>query len=264
VNALAYQACFRDVKDRTVTITKECIERAKNELIVRRDTHIDALADRLDEPRVRKIIDMILEGNDSPHAFPVDDVMYLRDLGLLKRESKKLEIANPIYQEVIPRELTYTTQCTLHQENVWYQRPDKSFDTKKMLEAFQQFYREHSAQWLKDCAYKESGPHLLMMAFLQRVINGGGSIYREYALGRKRIDIYIRWQEQRIVIELKMLHDNNAVTKGLEQTANYMDIINATEGHLIVFDKDSSKSWEEKIYHDPETVNGKIIDVWGC
>lgn len=264
VNALAYQACFRNVKDRSIDITKETIDHAKDELILRRDTHIDALADRLDEPRVRKIIDMILEGTDSPHAFPIDDIMYLRDLGLLKRNSKKLEIANPIYQEIIPRELTHSTQFMLHQENVWYQRADKSFDTKKMLEAFQQFYREHSAKWLEDCAYKESGPHLLMMAFLQRVINGGGRIYREYALGMKRIDIYICWREQRIVIELKMLHNNNAVTKGLEQTAQYMDIVDGTEGHLVVFDKDSRKSWDEKIYHAPETVNGKVIDVWGC
>jgi len=59
--------------------------------------------------------------------------------------------------------------------------------------------------WLNRFEYKESGPYLLMMAFLQRVINGGGSINREYALGRKRVDILIIWKNQRIVIELKIL-----------------------------------------------------------
>src|SRR5262249_1015095 len=53
VNALAYQACFRDVLDRSRPITKEVIERSKETLILRRDTHIDVLVDRLGEPRVR-------------------------------------------------------------------------------------------------------------------------------------------------------------------------------------------------------------------
>jgi hypothetical protein len=41
------------------------------------------------------------------------------------------------------------------------------------------------------------------MAFLQRIINGGGHIIREYALGRKRMDLGVFFGEQRFAIEIK-------------------------------------------------------------
>jgi AAA-like domain len=113
VNALAYQACFEDVIDRTQSITKEVIEHAKEELILGRDTHIDQLVHKLREPRVRNIIDAILSGQDAPEDFPIDDVSYVIDLGLISKQGKSLAIANPIYQEVIPRELSYSTQLTI-------------------------------------------------------------------------------------------------------------------------------------------------------
>lgn len=69
VNALAYQACYRDVKDALQTITKEDIDRAKEALIKRRDTHIDSLADKLQEVRVRPIIETILNRRNKPCSY---------------------------------------------------------------------------------------------------------------------------------------------------------------------------------------------------
>jgi len=261
VNALAYQACFRDVIDRSKSITKEILEQAKEALIKRRDTHLDVLIDRLQEQRVYNIVDAIITGNIKTAAeLKQDDIQYARDLGLIKM--KGLEIANPIYQEVIPRELTYAKQEEMIQDIKWYQNTDGSLNMTKLLEAFTEFYRENSADWLADCKYKESGPHLLMMAFLQRVINGGGKIHREYALGRKRLDLFLAWKKQKIVIELKVYKDTKTLPEGLVQTCEYMDISGATEGHLIIFDK-RDKSWEEKIYTKQEHVGNKVITVWG-
>ena len=123
--------------------------------------------------------------------------------------------------------------------------------TKEYLSSYEKF------------AYKEAGPHLLTMAFLQRIINGGGKIHREYALGTDRVDLLITWKKQRIVIELKIWHSKaKTLDKGLIQTAGYMDTSGATEGHLIIFDR-QEKSWEEKIYTRQEHVENKIITVWG-
>ncbi|MCL5436300.1 MAG: AAA-like domain-containing protein, partial [Candidatus Dependentiae bacterium] len=204
VNALAQEACFELEKDRTKPITKKLIEEAREELIRRRDTHLDVLVDRLQEPRVRTIIDAIIRGTETSLDFPIDDIQYVLDLGLVARRGGGLVIANPIYQEVLPRELTYSTQLTMPQQQVWYVRPDGSIDMPKLLTAFTEFYRENSDVWLEKFSYKESGPHLLLMAFLQRIINGGGSIHREYALGRGRVDLLVRWKSQRIVIEMKV------------------------------------------------------------
>jgi hypothetical protein len=259
VNALAYQACFRDVTDRAQLITKEIIEKAKDQLIARRDTHISALVDRLYEPRVRDIIDAIISGSD-PTSFNPDDIEYVRDLGLLKDQS--WEIANPIYQQVIPRALTYVLQEILPFKTSWYLDAAGNLDMKSLLKAFTQFFRENAEAYSKKLEYRKSFPHLLLMAFMQRIINGGGKIHREYALGRKRVDLLIEWKTQRIIIELKVKRGSDTLEKGLAQTADYVTTSWAHEAHRIIFDNDSQKSWDEKISDEVVIYGSKKIHVW--
>ncbi len=265
VNALAYQACFRDVKDRSVTITQEILERAKETLIGRRDTHLDSLTSRLKEARVATIVDAILNSQTMLPELPQDDIQYVIDLGLIARRDKILSIANPIYQEIIPKELSLSTQERIQEDAALYQNTDGSINTQKLMGAFQEFYRENADIWiLAQKTYPESAPHLIFMAFLQRIINGGGSIHREYALGRKRVDLLIKWpaiglSQQRIVIELKVYKDETTISTGLIQTKNYMQTCNASEGHLVVFDRRKKKTWDEKIYK--KELNG--ISIWG-
>ncbi len=259
VNALAYQACFRDVEDRTQTITKEVLERAREALIKRCDTHMDALLDRLQEQRVRDILDALISGGGEDQNYPLDDLQYVRDLGLITL--KGVRIANPIYQEIIPRALSLSKEDTICQDTSWYQNPDGTLNMKKLLQAFVQFYRENSEVWLEKFAYKESGPHILLLAFLQRIINGGGRIHREYALGRKRVDLLLTWKHQRYVIEIKVKRaGKDPLAQGLEQIVEYMDKSCATEGHLVIFDRNLDKTWEEKIFYKEE----KNISIWGC
>ncbi len=268
VNALAYEACFRDIKDRNTPITKEIIGQAKETLILRRDTHLDSLIDRLKEDRVRRVIDPIIRGTDCPQDVSTEDISYTTDLGLVTTRDEKLQISNPIYQEIIPRELTLATQKYLIQESLWYQNPDGSMNFEKLMRAFQQFYRENSGTWFEKFAYKEAGPHLLLMAFMQRVINGKGKIHREYALGRKRVDLLITWpvlneKKQRVIIELKVKRSIKTLEDGLRQTADYMDECGATEGHLVIFDRDDTQSWDKKIFEKKELFNNKTITIWG-
>ena len=88
-------------------------------LILRRETHLDQLTHKLQEERVRRVVEPLLSGAESDEAIPQDDVEYVRDLGLITRRAP-IAIANPIYQEVIPRDLTYTTQEYLVQDPAWY------------------------------------------------------------------------------------------------------------------------------------------------
>src|SRR6056297_3154403 len=206
VNALAYEACFRNKagKDRKHPITTQIFEAAKNELIIRGDTHIDQLADKLKEERVRRIIEPILSGTEKYQEMSDEDIQYCEDLGLIKRKGN-LEIDNGIYREVIPRTLSYVTQRNIVQEPQWYIEEDGNLNMMKLLKVFQQFFREHSESWLTRFKYEEAGPQLLLQAFLQRIVNGGGLIDREYGLGRKRTDLYIRWPiiKDRFAIEDK-------------------------------------------------------------
>jgi hypothetical protein len=42
-----------------------------------------------------------------------------------------------------------------------------------------------------------------------------------------------------------------------------MDKCGATEGHLVIFDRRKTVSWEEKIFHKAFVHEGKTIMVWG-
>ena len=272
VNALAYEACFEDEtgQDRSRSISCEAIQEAREQLILQRVTHLDQLAHKLQEERVRRVIEPLLAGADIGDSIADDDIQYVRDLGLVTARSP-IAIANPIYREVIPRDLTYTTQeMGIHQEAAWYLNATGELVMDKLLAAFQAFFREHSEHWVGRFQYKEAGPQLLLQAFLQRIVNGGGRIEREYGLGRMRTDLLIIWPTQdtavqRAVIECKILRHSLERTEreGLEQTRAYMDRCAAAEGHLVIFDRSPDKSWAEKMFCRLETGGGKPVTVWG-
>ncbi|MCP4539176.1 MAG: ATP-binding protein, partial [Chloroflexi bacterium] len=270
VNALGYEVCFESKtgRDRSAPITDEMMTEAKERIILRRETHIDQLVDKLREERVRSVIEPILAGQVQPRRLIEDDVQYAEDLGLITTRGQ-LRIANRIYQEVIPRALTYTTQLTISHEPKWYIQESGHLDMYKLLEAFQDFFRQHSEHWVERLDYKEAGPQLLLQAFLQRIVNSGGRVEREYGLGRMRTDLLVVWPyesvNQRIVIELKIVYGSleRTIKDGLAQTREYMDRCGADEGHLVVFDRDSKKAWENKIFRQEKTYQGTPITVWG-
>ena len=192
------------------------------QLILRRETHLDQLADKLQEKRVQRVVEPLLSGIEPTDTILEDDVDYVRDLGLL-RWHDPIAIANPIYREVIPRALTYTTQAYLAQDPAWYVDAEGNLRLADLLTAFQTFFREHSEHWVERFQYKEAGPQLLLQAFLQRIVNSGGRIEREYGLGRMRTDLLILWPGtpatpdpdqavQKAVIECKLLYKSLAQT----------------------------------------------------
>jgi len=269
VNALGYEVSFnmKANRDPSVIIMPEMIRKAGQNLILRRETHLDQLADKLREERVQRVIGPILAGAETPENIPPDDIMYAEDLGLIKTKGK-LRIANQLYKEVIPRELTFSTQLTISQESAWYVDATGILETEKLMVAFQEFFREHSEHWVERFQYKEAGPQLLLQAFLQRIVNSGGRVEREYGLGRKRTDLLLVWfyegGVQKTVIELKILYKSLETTmkEGLEQTWGYMDRCGTTDGHLVIFDR-SDKPWKEKIFRKRESFRENDIIVWG-
>ncbi|WP_027390034.1 AAA-like domain-containing protein [Chrysiogenes arsenatis] len=273
VNALAYQMTSknRELRDRSIQIEFEHYMQAREELIQSRATHLDQLTDKLREKRVYNVISAILSQVDASDAhFDDRDLEYVQDLGLIVRKPF-VHISNDIYQEVIPRELTIAKQQSIvEQDLAWYLNSDNTINFAKLMTAFQQFFRENSDSWIERFDYKEAGPQLLLQAFLQRLINGGGRINREYALGRKRTDLFVEWPTtdkgffgpvQRVVLETKLLRTNleKTVEEGVAQVSEYARTVGAGEMHLIIFDRKSS-DWEQKIWH--KQVDS--IDVWGC
>ena len=275
VNALAYEACFKieNGKDRTKSIGKNLLREAKENLVVRRDTHLDQLIDKLQEDRVKRVIQPILKGDEDFDRVHPDDIQYCMDLGLIKKEGN-IKISNSIYSEVIPRELSFTQQVMLVQESLWYVDSENRIQYSKLLKAFQDFFRKNSEIWIERFEYKEAGPQLLLQAFLQRILNGEGSIEREYGLGTKRTDLHITWfpkgrknysVRQETVIELKIQHESldYTIAEGLKQVAMYYDKCGAEEAHLLIFNRSTEVKWEEKIFYQEREYGGVKVGVWG-
>ncbi len=219
VNALARQAVKVVVPDVTCPVDAPQLEQAKELLIARQDTHLDSLAERLREPRVRHVIEPILAGGTLGNVSP-DDVQFVIDLGLVRRDPMGgLVVANPIYREVIPRALASVPQDSLPSIQPTWLRPDGSLDADRLLQAFLAFWRQHGQPLLGSAPYHEIAPHLVLMAFLHRVANAGGTLEREYAIGSGRMDLCLRYRELTLGIELKVWREGESdpLAEGLGQ-----------------------------------------------
>ena len=239
VNALARQMVEVLVPDPEQIIDIDHVNEAKEVLIQRQDTHLDSLVSILREDRVRAVIEPMLAGQELGD-IPQDDVQFLIDLGLCRMGSQGgLVIANPIYREILPRVLSQTPQASLPQISPsWLTRED-ALDPDQLLQAFLSFWRQHGQPLLKSAPYHEIAPHLVLMAFLHRVVNGGETLEREYATGSDRMDLCLRYGAVTLGMELKVWRDGrlDPVKVGLEQLDRYLAGLGQTRGWLVIFDQ---------------------------
>lgn len=241
VNALARQIVEEIAPDPSLTLTPEHVDQAKEILIQRQDTHLDSLAERLREPRVRAIVEPMLAGRELG-SIPNEDIQFVLDLGLCVMSPQGgLTIANPIYREVLLRVLTVTPMASLPQIAPTWLTPDGELNPEALLQAFLSFWRQHGEPLLGSAPYHEIAPHLVLMAFLHRVVNGGGSLEREYALGSGRMDLCLRYGKVVLGIELKVWRDRrpDPLQAGLTQLDGYLARLDIEMGWLVIFDRRS-------------------------
>ena len=85
-----------------------------------------------------------------------------------------------------------------------------------LLKGFQSFWRENSEIWEERYQYKEAAPHLILQAWLQRIVNGGGNLAREYSAGRRRIDLCLTYGTHRYPLELKIRYETRTEADGVK------------------------------------------------
>jgi len=269
VNALARQVVTKEAPDPATEVTAAHVEKAKEALILRQDTHLDSLVNRLREARIRRVIEPILAGEFPEKEIPEDDLAFVEDLGLVALGPSGYGMANPIYREVVPRALTSVTERFLPVDERGYVLPDGGLDVGRLLDAFVAFWREHAESFLDRQPYSEAAAQLVCMAYLQRVVNGGGYIDREYAVGSGRVDLCIRWPLpdgtlQRFALELKVWRQGrpDPVEEGLGQLGRYLERLGLDAGTLLVFDqREDAPPFAERGARETRTVDGREILV---
>jgi hypothetical protein len=259
VNSLFKRATMRILDENSrETVTLDHIMEAREQMIQARETHLDALEVRLRDPKIRRVVESIIVGAVDPginRANP--DVQLTMDLGLISWATETgFVIANPIYADILTRYLNAGYHDNLPPPSSWrWQQEDGSLDMDTLLQEFQRFWRKHSEIWEEKSDYTEAFPHLLLMAFLQRVLNGGGRIEREYAAGRGRMDLAVEYRKRWYILEVKLAlkHETpeTVQAEGLEQIARYRDRIDpAAPAYLVIFDRRPQAKetpWEERI-----------------
>ncbi len=267
LNAVAREVVVKILKnDVSQSPTRAHVDQAVETIIQRRDTHIDSLLERLKEERVQKIVEPLLVGETRGVDPLDDDCQYVLDLGLLKESDGLLYFSNPIYSEVVVRYLGMKAQNAIPSDRhapIAYMKDDR-LDMKKLLTNFQMFWREHSEIWLERFQYKEAAPHLVLMAFLQKIAGQDRFITREMASGRGRLDICIQHGGSRYPIEIKIRRNNKTTEEGKAQLSAYMETLGCDEGWLVVFDRRKKPSWKSKLFWKTETVDGKVVHTVGC
>ena len=145
-------------------------------------------------------------------------------------------------------------------------------DIDAILSEFAIWWKENAEVMLSGHVYHEVAAQIVFMAWLQRVVNGGGIIDREYGVGRGRMDALIRWpvpgarnsrEWQREAFELKVWVKGkpDPLTKGLEQLERYLDGLGLTQGTLVVFDRrpEAKNSSERTVISETTTPKGYAV-----
>jgi hypothetical protein len=265
VNSLFKRATIRILDEDSIgTVTVEHIRKAREQMILARETHLDALAYRLEDPRIRQVMESLMTGEPDIRLAKGEPFRLCLDLGLVSIERGTPMVANPIYREVLAREATFSAQMAIPEPQWKWERADGTLDMEALLKEFQVFWRNHSEIWEEQADYREAFPHLLLMAFLQRVTNGSGRIEREYAAGRGRMDLAVEYHGGWSILEIKLLRRGRTfeavMEEGIRQTLAYRESFSRAAGgiregeslspqcYLVVFDRRMDKPpWEERL-----------------
>ncbi len=220
---------------------------------------------KLDEPRVMRIVEPVITGRNDELEFDAPDCQYVLDLGILKIERGALVPSNQMYAEMIVRYLSYTSQNNFQRmfTDVPWITAD-GLDMNWLVRDFQKFWRQDAGAWKDWQKFAEAGPHIMFMAFLQRVVNGGGVLTREMALGSYRMDIGLKYKGRSYGVEIK-LKPNFRRETALAQVRRYLDVMDAPEGWMLVFDPAplGENPPADRFTWEDVTVDGKIVHIVG-
>ena len=160
---------------------------------MRRETHLDQLADKLQEARVaaRGRAAALRLGGDgtSPTAISNTYATWVWSRRSVPCVSQTRSIRRS-FRASSPTRRRSSSSRTPPGTSM----PGGVLNVNELLGAFQAFFREHSEHWVERFEYREGGAAVALAGLPANAsLNSGGRIEREYGLGRGRTDLLIVW-----------------------------------------------------------------------
>ena len=158
---------------------------------------------------------------------------------------------------------------------------DDRLDVDKVRQGLVEFWLEHAEGFVKTEDYHEVAAQLVVMAYLQTAVNGGGHILREYAAGTGRIDIVIKWPVadehgkvdlygryfENHLFELKVWYEDRADPSGqaLAQVDAYLQRVSCVSASVLAFDRRDAtlaRKWRQRLVVAEEAPLVQGLSVW--
>lgn len=245
---------------RAETIHEAHVHAALGRLVDRRVTPIDALAARLAEPRVRRVIEPLLAGTALVARAHEDDVRHARDLGLLA-EDDPARVLGDLHRALVPRLLAAGAGRAVAGDPARFYKTDGALDVGALLHAFAVFYATHARHLVTDVAYEAVAPELVFLGYLYRMVEPRGWVDVRWGGSRGRIDVTVRVplsggdpQNEAFVLVSRRKGEPGAKARALGFLEDLLDAEGLGSGTVVVFDRRGKRAAGERVKLEETTT----------
>ncbi|HRI63095.1 MAG TPA: hypothetical protein PK156_02625 [Polyangium sp.] len=257
--------------------TKSQVVDVQRQLISEGLSPIDALATRLLESRVRRVIEPLIAGSSAIASVADADLQFVRDIGLVAAD-EPVRIEGAIHRALVPHLLVN------HVRRAVMDDPAQCFDENgriaidRLLAAFGGFYAAHAADLIDAIPYSKIAHELIFLGFLAQMLESRATIDLEFGASRGRVDVVAfsasraggssnettgtNTAEQREVFVLvaRRKGDSGVKKRGLEWLETSMRQNGTDSGTLVIFDKRGKRSAGRRIkVKELVTEGGKTV-----
>ncbi|MGH7595607.1 MAG: AAA-like domain-containing protein [bacterium] len=263
VSVLAKLLVEKIVPNRKQQIRLDHAERAIQELLAARNPNFESLIKNARHANLFPIVLDLLEGKHRRYSIQNDAIDLGVKYGIFAAKDRQLSLANPIYAQALyenfEKELEEFDVSGLVAANE-VQDSKRRLDFRQVLDKFQAFMKAKGAMVSKHGSFREATGQLLLLSYLDLLVNGKGWTFKEPQSGEGRIDVVCCYGRQKEVVELKLWYGVRRYAAGLAQLVKYLDREGLDHGYLFVFDRRENTPREYSF--SEHTVAGKKIQAW--
>jgi len=263
VSVLAKLLVEKIVPNRKHRVRHDHVESAIQELLASRNPNFESLFKNARRPNLLPIVLDLLEGKHRQYNIQNDAIDLGVKYGIFAAKDRQLILANPIYAQVLYRnfekELEEFDVSDLVAANR-FRDANGHLDFRRVLDKFQAFMKAKGAAVSKHRGFHEATGQLLLLSYLDLLVNGKGWTFKEPQSGEGRIDVVCCYGRQKEVVELKLWYGERRYAAGLSQLTKYLDREGLDHGYLFVFDR--RENVKRDYSFSEHAVAGKKIQAW--